>query len=122
MGSSEARWVLARLTEAFGVNGALMARKGPDSYGPEGAGSVGGSDGSDGPDSPDSTPRPDAADGADLVPGSVLRWPPCECGGPKCPDSGPGGSGSGDAGPGNADGLLSRRLAERNRRSSRGGV
>ncbi|MFJ1745427.1 hypothetical protein ACIOJD_04180 [Streptomyces sp. NPDC088116] len=29
------------------------------------------------------------SDGADLVPGSGLRWPPCECGGPKCPDAAP---------------------------------
>lgn len=26
------------------------------------------------------------AEGADLVPGSGLRWPPCGCGSPKCPD------------------------------------
>jgi hypothetical protein len=25
-------------------------------------------------------------EGADLAPGSALRWPRCECGSPKCPD------------------------------------
>ncbi|MFJ4918677.1 hypothetical protein [Streptomyces sp. NPDC088725] len=32
--------------------------------------------------------KPDpGADGADLVPGSALRWPPCECGhAVLCPD------------------------------------
>ncbi|MFJ2112033.1 MULTISPECIES: hypothetical protein [unclassified Streptomyces] len=94
MASSEARWVLGRLTEAFGVNGVLMARKEPGSNGPEGQ---------------SKEPEvPQWAEGGDL-PGAALRWPPCECGGPKCPDSAP-------------EEPLNQRLAERNRRSSRGGV
>ncbi|MEV0371206.1 hypothetical protein AB0I10_15475 [Streptomyces sp. NPDC050636] len=26
------------------------------------------------------------ADGGDQVPGDALKWPPCRCGSPKCPD------------------------------------
>nr|WSZ96387.1 hypothetical protein OH820_12615 [Streptomyces sp. NBC_00857] len=52
-------------------------------------------------------------DGADLAPGDALKWPACQCGSPKCPDFEPSAS-SGDD--------LGARLAERNRRSSRGGV
>lgn len=57
MARSEARWLLARLSEAFGVDGVLVV------------------------------PKPgQGAEGADLVPGSGLRWPPCRCGSPRCPD------------------------------------
>ncbi|WP_327236731.1 hypothetical protein OG349_25100 [Streptomyces sp. NBC_01317] len=54
---SNARRVLARLTEEFGKDGVLIV------------------------------PKPDpGAEGADLIPGSALRWPPCECGNSLCPD------------------------------------
>lgn len=34
-----------------------------------------------------STPGAGDAEGADLMPGAVLRWPPCRCGNPqRCPD------------------------------------
>ncbi|MFJ4920687.1 hypothetical protein [Streptomyces sp. NPDC088725] len=84
MTRSEARWSLARLTERFGKDGVLIVPKGDP-----------------------------GADGADLVPGSALRWPPCECGGEKCPDSGPGA----EPKPLSAAEVLSARLAERNRLS-----
>lgn len=55
--SSKARRYLSRLTGAFGRDGVLIVPK-------------------------DET----GANGADLVPGAALRWPPCECGHPQCPD------------------------------------
>ncbi|MFF9570700.1 hypothetical protein [Streptomyces sp. NPDC014685] len=54
---SKARRNLSRLTRASGVDGVLIVPK----------------------DDP-------GADGADLVPGAALRWPPCECGYSLCPD------------------------------------
>ncbi|MBP0460363.1 hypothetical protein [Streptomyces montanisoli] len=42
----------------------------------------------------------------DSAPGKALQWPKCECGSPKCPDY--------DA--------LRTKVAERNKRSSRGGT
>ncbi|KIF75947.1 hypothetical protein QR77_22805 [Streptomyces sp. 150FB] len=34
-----------------------------------------------------STPGAGDAEGADLMPGAALRWPPCQCGNPqRCPD------------------------------------
>ncbi|MFJ4919587.1 hypothetical protein [Streptomyces sp. NPDC088725] len=44
-------------------------------------------------------------DGADLVPGSALRWPPCECGHAECPDA---------PGPQSAADRLRAKVAERN--------
>ncbi|MFF2523886.1 hypothetical protein [Streptomyces liangshanensis] len=58
MSSSDARRLLSQLTEAFGTDGMLVVRKA----------------------------EPGAGDGADLVPGSGLRWPECRCGQPVCPD------------------------------------
>nr|WSZ98090.1 hypothetical protein OH820_22645 [Streptomyces sp. NBC_00857] len=60
MARSEVRRRMSLMIASFGLNGALVVPK----------------------DNLDS-------DGADLVPGSGLRWPPCECGGPKCPDAAP---------------------------------
>ncbi|MFJ2646704.1 hypothetical protein ACIO1C_08275 [Streptomyces sp. NPDC087420] len=80
---SNARRVLARLTEEFGKDGVLIV--------------------------PKSDP---GAEGADLIPGSTLRWPPCECGNSLCPDY--------EEPSESAPGTLSARLAERNRRSRRG--
>ncbi|MFJ4920343.1 hypothetical protein [Streptomyces sp. NPDC088725] len=57
MKDSKARRFLSRLTEEFGSDGVLIVQKSEL-----------------------------AADGADLVPGSALRWPPCECGHSLCPD------------------------------------
>ncbi len=57
-------------------------------------------------------------EGADLVPGSGLRWPKCECGQSICPD----GKGSGTARGGAGSGALSARVAERNKWSGRGGA
>ncbi|MFJ4920753.1 hypothetical protein [Streptomyces sp. NPDC088725] len=82
MARSEARQSLARLTEKFGRNGVLIV--------------------------PTSDP---GGGGADLVPGSALRWPPCECGSEQCPDSVPG------VKPLSPAEVLSARLAERNRLS-----
>lgn len=54
---SKARQGLSRLTERFGKDGVLIV------------------------------PMADSgAEGADLVPGAALRWPPCECGHSLCPD------------------------------------
>lgn len=83
LGSSEARQFLSRLSGAFGVGGALMAQE--------------------------SDPDPE---GADLAPGSALRWPRCECGSPKCPDY--------KAPPNGPTEGLSSRVAEANARSRRG--
>ncbi|MFI6702045.1 hypothetical protein ACIBJC_24270 [Streptomyces sp. NPDC050509] len=77
---SEARDLLSRLSDAFGRGGVFVLGKEP------------------------------VAEGADLAPGSALRWPKCECGKPVCPDYEPG------------DQRISARLADRNKRSSRGGV
>ena len=118
MRSSESRRFLSLLIAAFGVDGRLLARK--DVLG---------------------------AEGADLVPGAALRWPKCRCGQPKCPDypgpvpqdSVPQDSVPQDPVPedptprepvhrapetptGTSPESLGARLAERNRRSSRGGV
>lgn len=57
LSSSEARRFLSRLSGVLGVGGVLLVQK-SDS----------------------------GAEGADLAPGSALRWPKCECGSPKCPD------------------------------------
>lgn len=113
MRSSESRRFLSLLIAAFGVDGRLLARK--DVLG---------------------------AEGADLVPGAALRWPKCRCGQPKCPDyPGPVTQHSvpQDSVPedptsrepvhrapetptGASPESLGARLAERNKRSSRGGV
>ncbi|MFE6975574.1 hypothetical protein [Streptomyces sp. NPDC057682] len=54
---SKGRRVLSRLTSEFGTDGVLVV------------------------------PTADSgAEGADLVPGAALRWPPCECGHSLCPD------------------------------------
>ncbi|NED80499.1 hypothetical protein G3I76_10435 [Streptomyces sp. SID11233] len=56
-GNSKARQNLSRLTGRFGTDGVLIV------------------------------PKSDIeAEGADLVPGAALRWPPCECGHSLCPD------------------------------------
>ncbi|MFI5758253.1 hypothetical protein [Streptomyces sp. NPDC051569] len=60
MTRSEARRYLGRLTNALGTDGVLIV--------------------------PNPTPE---TEGADLAPGSALKWPPCECGHPKCPDYDP---------------------------------
>ncbi|MFD5114187.1 hypothetical protein ACFWNG_18025 [Streptomyces sp. NPDC058391] len=83
MTRSEARRFLSRLSEAFGVDGVLIVHK------------------------------TEVEEGADLAPGSALKWPTCECGHPKCPDYESAGSPSEK---------LSAEVAERNKRSSRGGV
>ncbi|MEV0777612.1 hypothetical protein ACIBLA_32415 [Streptomyces sp. NPDC050433] len=80
MTRSESRKLLSQLSEAIGVDGVVVVRKAEP-----------------------------GAEGADLGPGSVLAWPPCECGHPKCPDYK---SGSG------AEELRSR-VAERNGLSRR---
>lgn len=85
MGSSDARRFLSRLSGALGVGGVLLVLK-PDSD----------------------------AEGADLAPGSALRWPKCECGSPKCPDYEPPAEPLAEP--------LSARVAEANRRSRRGGL
>jgi hypothetical protein len=85
LGSSEARWFLSRLSGAISADGVLMVQK--------------------------SNPGPE---GADLAPGSALRWPRCECGSPKCPDY--------QARPQAAREELSARVAEANERSRRGGL
>ncbi|MGN5632410.1 hypothetical protein [Streptomyces sp. AC154] len=54
---SKGRRALSRLTNEFGTDGVLIVPK----------------SGID-------------AEGADLVPGAALRWPPCECGHSLCPD------------------------------------
>ncbi|MFE9889056.1 hypothetical protein [Streptomyces scopuliridis] len=66
MKRSEARRRLSLMIAAYGVDGSLVV--------------------------PTYTYDPDAdpgAEGADLAPGDALRWPPCECGDPSCPDSAP---------------------------------
>ncbi|MFE3827143.1 hypothetical protein [Streptomyces sp. NPDC059092] len=65
MASSDARRLLSLMIATFGVNGTLVVPKG-------GFGLEGDLD----------------SEGPDLVPGSALRWPPCRCGGPTCPDAG----------------------------------
>ncbi|WP_133243346.1 hypothetical protein [Streptomyces scopuliridis] len=57
MTGSEARQRLSLLIATLGTDGALLVRKGVP-----------------------------GAEGADLAPASALKWPPCECGNPKCPD------------------------------------
>lgn len=58
MSSGESRRFLSQLSEAFGVGGVLLVGKAAEG-GPE---------------------------GADLAPGSSLRWPRCRCGSPRYPD------------------------------------
>lgn len=60
MTHSKARRLLSRLTREFGTDGLLIIQT--------------------------SGPGEESAEGADLVPGSALRWPPCECGHSLCPD------------------------------------
>jgi hypothetical protein len=86
MTHSKARRFLSRLADEFGSNGALIIQK--------------------------STP---GTEGEDLLPGSALRWPACECGHPLCPDYRA-------PAPEASAGELSARVAERNRRSRRGGL
>lgn len=85
LGSSEARQFLSRLSGAFGGGGVLMVQK-------------------SGP----------GLEGADLAPGSALRWPRCECGSPKCPDY--------KAPPNGPTEGQSSRVAEAKARSRRGGL
>lgn len=54
---SKGRRALSRLANEFGTDGVLIVPKADP-----------------------------GADGADLVPGAALRWPPCECGHSLCPD------------------------------------
>ncbi|GGZ17012.1 hypothetical protein GCM10010365_41320 [Streptomyces poonensis] len=82
--SNEARQFLSRLSGAFGGGGVLRV--------------------------PKSSPGPE---GADLAPGSALRWPKCECGNPRCPDYEPPAQSLAER--------LSDRVAEINKRS-KGGV
>jgi hypothetical protein len=84
MTSSEARRFLSRLAGAFGVDGVLVVRKAEPGAG---------------------------AEGADLAPGSGLRWPACECGHSLCPDY---------KSPASLAEELSARVAERNKWSRRG--
>lgn len=56
-GNSKARQNLSRLTGQFGADGVLIIPK-----------------------------EESGVEGADLVPGAALRWPPCECGHSLCPD------------------------------------
>ncbi|MEV7087414.1 hypothetical protein AB0O07_16175 [Streptomyces sp. NPDC093085] len=67
MAGSEARRLLSLEIAALGVDGTLVMRK----------------DAFDGVDDADGE-----GEGADLDPGAALRWPPCECGSPTCPDAG----------------------------------
>lgn len=53
------------------------------------------------------------AEGADLTPGDALRWPKCLCNNLICPDYEP---------PTSPSEEFRKRVAERNRRSSRGGT
>ncbi|MGQ4514366.1 hypothetical protein [Streptomyces sp. DW26H14] len=97
MTQSEARRVLSELTESCGRDGALLVPKG-EAVPEQEAGDV-------------AEPEPEEADGPedaweDVVPGRALRWPMCRCGSPKCPDYE----------------TLRTKVAERNRRSSRGGT
>lgn len=62
MERSEARKRLSLMIAAYGVDGSLVVPA--YAYDP-------------------------GAEGADLAPGDALRWPPCECGAPSCPDSAP---------------------------------
>ncbi|WP_405618511.1 hypothetical protein OG292_29330 [Streptomyces sp. NBC_01511] len=83
MTRSKARQFLSQLSEVIGADGVVVVRK-----------------------------VEPGAEGADLSPGSVLSWPPCECGHPKCPDYTSGSP---------AEELRSR-LAEKNRLSRRDGT
>ncbi|GAA1169337.1 hypothetical protein GCM10009654_28210 [Streptomyces hebeiensis] len=56
------------------------------------------------------------AEGADLAPGAALRWPKCRCGNAVCPDVEPPPAARTPAEE------LSALVAERNRRSRRGGL
>ncbi|GHF63684.1 hypothetical protein GCM10010218_51320 [Streptomyces mashuensis] len=85
MDSGETRRFLSRLSGALGATGVLLVQK--VDPGPE---------------------------GADLVPGSGLRWPKCECGSPKCPDYDPTAGRPGEE--------LRARVAEANRWSRRSGL
>ncbi|MCL7377112.1 MULTISPECIES: hypothetical protein [unclassified Streptomyces] len=62
MRRSEARRRLSLMIAAYGVDGSLVV--------------------------PNSVYDP-GAEGADLAPGDALKWPPCVCGHPSCPDSAP---------------------------------
>ncbi|WP_327236202.1 hypothetical protein OG349_21825 [Streptomyces sp. NBC_01317] len=88
MAGSEARRFLSRLVDAFGVDGALVVWTAGDGGEPEAG-----------------------AEGADLAPGSGLRWPACECGHSLCPDNKPAASPAQE---------LSARVAERNKWSRQG--
>ncbi|MFJ4921827.1 hypothetical protein [Streptomyces sp. NPDC088725] len=56
--TSEARGILSGLSEAFGADGKLRVPKAAPGI-----------------------------EGAEILHWSVLDWPPCECGSPKCPDA-----------------------------------
>ncbi|MFF5567850.1 hypothetical protein ACFY7Z_19600 [Streptomyces sp. NPDC012623] len=58
------------------------------------------------------------SEGADLAPSSALTWPKCECGRPVCPDYDPEKSTDTEL----AEDPMKTKLADRNRRSSRGGL
>ncbi|MFJ4922073.1 hypothetical protein [Streptomyces sp. NPDC088725] len=83
-GQSKARRYLSRLAEESGADRVLVV--------------------------PKSEP---GVEGADLVPGSALRWPPCECGHPRCPDYVP---------PEQAAGKLGALVAECDGRSRKSGL
>ncbi|WP_329457331.1 hypothetical protein [Streptomyces sp. NBC_01497] len=95
MTQSKARRVLTELTETMGKDGVLIVHKDEEMPGRAA-------------DLPQEALDADGPGDAweDVVPGKALRWPKCECGSPKCPDY--------DA--------LRTKVAERNRRSSRGGT
>jgi hypothetical protein len=79
----------------MGRDGILLVRKDEDV--PE--------QGADQPEEPEEPGGPEDA-WEDMVPGRALRWPKCECGSRKCPDYE----------------ALRTKVAERNKRSSRGGT
>ncbi|MGW6240016.1 hypothetical protein ACWGBX_01030 [Streptomyces sp. NPDC055037] len=62
MRGSEARRRLSLMIAAYGVDGSLVV--------------------------PTYAHDP-GAEGADVAPGDALKWPPCVCGHPSCPDSAP---------------------------------
>jgi hypothetical protein len=113
MTQSEARRILSALTETMGKDGILVVHKDDEPSSGRAVlrreavlqGEAGSVEAAEGTEGAEDTEGPDDA-WEDVVPGKALRWPKCECGSPKCPDY--------DA--------LRTKVAERNRRSSRGGI
>jgi hypothetical protein len=122
MTQSEARRILSALTETMGKDGILVVHKDEERSSGRAvlrgeavlqgeAAEAGSAEAA--ADAAEAAEAAEAADAEgpddaweDVVPGKALRWPKCECGSPKCPDY--------DA--------LRTKVAERNRRSSRGGI